>query len=121
MKLAEKAKLVDLTVEEIYEAFPDLIERFGQRGKDKTAEDNYHHLDHLETAYQMDNGAFFLDYSRWLKNVLNSRGIGTEIIIDNYERLIKSMDGLPFEDHNEKASYISYLKESIDELSQPPK
>jgi hypothetical protein len=55
--------------DEIYEAYPFLCEKFGQNGRDRTEEDNYHHLDHLATAYEMNSVDFFVDYTNWLNTV----------------------------------------------------
>ncbi|MFD1020456.1 hypothetical protein [Thalassobacillus hwangdonensis] len=117
MKASTKNRLVSLIVEDIYRAYPDLVERFGENGRERTYEDNYHHLDHLETAFQMDNVTFFLDYTMWLNNVLTSRGVGTELIIDNYQRLIQILDDCEMEEEAEKQAYIEYLKQGITVLS----
>ncbi|MBM7551284.1 hypothetical protein [Thalassobacillus pellis] len=119
MKSIEKSKLVDLVVEDIYTSFPNLIDKFGEHGKERTIEDNFHHLDHLETAYQMGSGAFFKDYTLWLNNILTSRGVRTDLIVDNYKRLIQRMDKVEFESVKERQTYIMYLQEGIQLLESP--
>ena len=113
---SEKAKLVDLVVEDIYNSYPELVEKFGDNGRKRTVEDNYHHIRHLETAYQMKQSSFFQEYTRWLNNVLTSRGVGTALIIDNYERLIKWMEQAEFDSAEEKEAYRTYLDEGIKNL-----
>ncbi|MCP3028229.1 hypothetical protein [Halobacillus sp. A5] len=114
----EKDRLVLQIVEEIYAAYPFLWERFGQNGRERTEEDNYHHLDHLYAAYEMKSAAFFLDYTSWLQNVLTSRGVGTELIIDNYERLIKNLDKVDWENKDEKDSFINHLKLALEKMRE---
>ena len=118
MKTLEKEKIVHKVVEEIYEAFPFLWEKFGQNGRERTAEDNYHHLDHLETTYNLQDVSFFLDYTDWLNRVLTSRNVGTPIIIDNYQRLKTAITLL--EDPEEEAAYQHYLDQGIERLQQSP-
>lgn len=50
-----KEQIVEEIVHQIYEAYPWLVEKFGDNGRKRTAEDNYHHLDHLEIAFQMND------------------------------------------------------------------
>ncbi|MFG6116967.1 hypothetical protein ACGTN9_17585 [Halobacillus sp. MO56] len=119
MKVSEKQKLVELVVDDIYQAYPELIERFGESGRLRTLEDNHHHLDHLDTAFQMGNSTFFLDYTNWLNTVLTSRGVGTQLIIDNYERLLKWMEKVSFEQSEEREAYRDYLHAGIKELDSP--
>ncbi|WP_028783623.1 hypothetical protein [Thalassobacillus devorans] len=116
MRISEKQKLVELVVEDIYQAYPELVGRFGESGRIRTLEDNHHHLDHLDTAFQMGNSTFFLDYTNWLNSVLTSRGVGTQLIIDNYERLLKWMEEVSFEQSEEREAYQEYLRAGIKEL-----
>lgn len=93
MNKAIKDQIALETAKSIYEAYPNLWERFGERGFQHTEKDNHHHLDHLETAYELEDKQVFLDYSRWLETVLNSRNVETALIIDNFERLIDILPG----------------------------
>lgn len=93
MKPDTKQVIAAETAKSIYEAYPDLWERFGEKGFIHTEKDNHHHLDHLETAFSMDDEAIFLDYTKWLESVLLSRGVETALIIDNFERLIAILPG----------------------------
>lgn len=93
MKTETKQLMATETAKSIYEAYPDLWERFGEKGFTHTEKDNHHHLDHLETAFSMEDEAIFLDYTKWLESVLRSRGIETNLIVDNFERLMKILPG----------------------------
>ncbi|MDN7241630.1 hypothetical protein QWY14_07485 [Planococcus sp. N028] len=97
--------------ESIYAAHPSLIERFGENGIIQTEKDNVHHLDHLETAYSLKQPALFYDYSKWLQTVLESRNVGTHLIIDNFERLISILPGKI--EPEEEDFMIDCLKEAI--------
>ncbi|CEG22167.1 hypothetical protein BN1080_01089 [Planococcus massiliensis] len=88
MNQALKKQIAKSTANQIYEAYPFLWDRFGERGFEHTEKDNLHHLDHLETAYDLNDKQVFLDYTIWLEKVLTSRNVGADLIIDNFERLI---------------------------------
>ncbi|WP_456277674.1 hypothetical protein [Bacillus sp. AK128] len=90
--------MIDEVVEDIYQAYPELLERFGERGRMKCREDNQHHFHHLELAFTLNNQLVFLDYTKWLNSLLTSRGMKSEHIIDNFARiqaviLGKGLDG----------------------------
>ncbi len=106
-----KQQIAQEARESIYAAHPALIERFGENGIIHTEKDNMHHLDHLETAHSLKQTALFLDYTKWLQTVLESRNVGTHLIIDNFERLISILPG-KIEPEEEKFM-VQCLKEAI--------
>ncbi|TGB02236.1 hypothetical protein [Halobacillus salinus] len=116
MNNKERELIVHNVVEEIYDHYPHLWDKFGQNGRDRTEEDNYHHLDHLKAAFDMDSADFFMDYTDWLNNVLTSRGVGTFLIIDNFERLIRQFKTLKLEDEKEQRVYVEYLQQALQRL-----
>ncbi len=111
-----KERAVEEIVQQIYEAYPWLTERFGDNGRMRTAEDNFHHLDHLETAFQMDDSGFFIEYTKWLEQVLTSRNVGTELIVDNFERLRTVLPGKL--DNERETAYTEYLQLALSVLQQ---
>lgn len=98
MNPQQKEQIAQDTANGIYEAYPKLWERFGDRGFEHTVKDNHHHLDHLETAWELKDQQVFLDYAVWLETVLVSRNVETALIIDNFQRLMAIVP-----DHTEKA------------------
>jgi len=116
VKKVEQEFLVTQVVTEIYHDYPYLWEKFGQHGRDRTEEDNYHHLDHLNTAYEMGSVTFFIDYTEWLNTVLTARDVGTALIIDNYERLLRLLEHSDLEDSTEKKVYREFLQQALDYL-----
>lgn len=106
--------MLDKIVEEIFSAYPSLYERYGENGKKRTREDNQHHLDYLQSAYDADDSKLFVDYTIWLHELLSARGMNEKIIIDNYERLIPLLDN-----YMNKEQYLFYkacLEEGIQVL-----
>ncbi|WP_079526111.1 hypothetical protein [Halobacillus hunanensis] len=117
MRKQVRDEIVSTSVEEIYQAYPNLWERFGENGHKRTEEDNYHHLDHLTTAYEMNSVSFFLDYTEWLNTILTSRNVGTALIIDNFERLHRLIKQAEMESREEQDAYLSYLQKALAKLS----
>ncbi|MBZ5200533.1 hypothetical protein HU147_04800 [Planomicrobium chinense] len=117
MNKAIKDKIALETAKSIYEAYPNLWERFGEQGFQHTEKDNHHHLDHLETAYELEDKQVFLDYSLWLETVLNSRNVETALIIDNFERLIDILPGKT--EKQEERFMLDCLKEANALLTKP--
>lgn len=77
--------LIDQVIVQLYEKYPSLYVRFGEKGKKKCREDNEHHFAHLETAYELQNTQFFVDYARWLNGILQKHGMTSEHLYDNFK------------------------------------
>ncbi|WP_273853805.1 hypothetical protein [Guptibacillus spartinae] len=108
--------IIDRVVQGIYRDMPELLERFGEQGRVKCREDNYHHIKHLNSARNLDSDDFFVDYVLWLNNILTARGMKTEHLIDNFKRLENEIGAV--ESFDEKDDYLSTLKKGIAELEE---
>ena len=106
--------LVDQIVSGIYKQYPELEEKFGERGKIKCREDNEHHLNYLETAFLIGEEKIFTDYALWLNNVLVSRGMQTAHLIDNFERI---QDAIQDFKEERFSNYKQYLTKALESLS----
>lgn len=116
MNAGMKERIADHVTAGIYEAYPGLWERFGERGYKHTKEDNHHHLDHLETAYELRQPHLFLEYTDWLETVLTSRNVETGLIIDNFNRLIDVIPGKT--DPEEETFMVGCLQDAIRRLER---
>lgn len=86
-------EMIDHIVSGIYIDYPDLLTKYGDQGKERCREDNGHHFRTLEVAYKMENEKIFLDYAVWLNRLLTSRGMSSEHIIDNFDRILAVIKG----------------------------
>ncbi|WNB91883.1 hypothetical protein [Bacillus sp. NEB1478] len=109
--------MVEKVTEKIYEKDPALIEKYGDKGRTKCIEDNHHHFKHLETAYELDNVAFFTDYALWLDGILQKFGMSTELLIDNFH-FIKDVMEEEKVDNPRIEVYVDYLNKAIDILNK---
>lgn len=109
-------QIVNDVTERIYQKEPSLLERFGEKGKEKCKEDNHHHLKHLKTAYELKNIQIFTDYALWLNGILVKHGMKTQHLVDNF--LIIKEVLLRADKENEEAVtvYLSYLDAAVASL-----
>lgn len=105
--------IVDRVTEMIYKREPSLLDRFGERGKEKCREDNHHHMKHLQTAYELNNEAFFTDYAIWLDGILTKHGMTSQLLIDNFIILIDAVEETNDFSTQQKQCYTNYLTSAI--------
>lgn len=119
MKSVIMDEIIEEVTEGIYKDYPLLLEKYGEKGRQKCREDNVHHIKHLQTAASMGDEKFFIDYAHWLNGILTSRGMKTEHLIDNFVRLQKAFRnksrGSDFEE------FIEVLDSTINSLMSSKK
>lgn len=110
------APIVKAIAQSIYEDFPNLNERYGEKGWKHTLEDNEHHFRHLEAAYAIKDQQVFIDYAIWLNGILTKHGMTTYLLIDNFERIPPVI----YEqlEKDKEASFNQYVDAAIDALKQ---
>lgn len=79
--MRDREAIAVVVTEAIYERYPDLWERHGQRGHEKTLQDMRHNIDHLIPAVDLQDASMFARYVEWLDEVLRSRGVRTKDVI----------------------------------------
>jgi hypothetical protein len=108
--------IIEEVTDGIYEDYPILLEKYGERGRQKCKEDNEHHIKYLQTAASMEEEKYFIDYAHWLNGILTSRGMKTEHLIDNFNRLIVAFEKT--NEDNSARAYIIMLEHAIVSLSE---
>ena len=76
----------------IYETWPELAERYGERGRQLTAEDNHWHLTFLDTAAARNDPAHFFQYADWLVSFLVPRGLIPAHVAGAFRFLAESLE-----------------------------
>ena len=109
---------IEQVTERIYALDPSLQERYGEKGKDKCRADNNHHLEHLQTAYELNNTKVFTDYTLWLNGILQKYGMKTQTLLDNFVILKEELALLPNMSDQQQQMYLSCLTDAIDILEQ---
>ena len=85
--MREREGLAIAVTGQLYERYPDLLERHGQRGREKCLQDMRYNIDHLIPAVDLNDGSMFARYVQWLDEMLRSRGVRTKDVIDCLELL----------------------------------
>ena len=108
--------IVEKVVITMYKDYPYLEEKFGDKGKERTIEDNFYHFLYLNTAYKLKDTQTFLEYALWLNSILVSRGMKTDLIIYNFEKIKENMSGML--DKEIEETFLSYLDGGIQALKE---
>lgn len=66
---------------------PFWMERFGQRGRDNADNDGDFHIKYLTSALELEDPTLFVTYGRWLRDLLVARGMCSQHVAENFERL----------------------------------
>ncbi|MCK6255283.1 hypothetical protein LCY76_01310 [Fictibacillus sp. KIGAM418] len=103
--------IVNSVVKKMYEDYPELLDKYGEKGKRKAIEDNHHHMKHLETAYELENPVFFTDYASWLNGILEKFGMSADLLIYNFDEIDKILGDMNPDDRI--TAYRTYLDEGI--------
>lgn len=71
----------------LYAESPDLLERHGERGREKCLQDMRYNVDHLIPAVDLGDGAMFARYVEWLDGLLRARNVATRDVVRCLELL----------------------------------
>lgn len=73
--LTDMEQLAIQVTEEHYRIQPDLLERYGKPGFEKSRRDTIYTLQYLAESVQMDSPSLFVHYIGWLKQLLSGYGL----------------------------------------------
>lgn len=116
------------STEFFFVAWPELFDRYGERGRQRTFEDAYWHLTYLDQALYGAGGAkTFVDYARWLADLLKPRGMGDDIVCAAFVYLrelllrIESSDDTTTAEVNRLVGIVEQAILSFPESARHPK
>jgi hypothetical protein len=75
--IQDKETLARAVTARLYAENPALLEKHGERGREKCLQDMRYNIEHLIPAVDLENESMFADYVRWLDNMLGSRGVSS--------------------------------------------
>lgn len=99
------ARLGARVLAEMY-ANPFWAERFGDRGRTHARKDGDYHVKYLVEALRANDDRVFVEYARWLRDVLVSRGMCSRHLAENFERLAVAIEEEPWPDRARAASVL---------------
>lgn len=91
--LARKEELASVVTDALYEAHPELQDRYGDVGRERCLEDMCYTLEHLAPSVALGEPQLFARYVAWLVDLLRPRGIPPEHVGDTMrvlERVLAS-------------------------------
>lgn len=71
----------------LYAESPDLLDRYGERGREKCLQDMRYNVEHLTPAVEMADPAMFAGYVEWLDSLLRARNVATRDVVRCLELL----------------------------------
>lgn len=75
-----------------YERRPELVERYGERGRAFYKRDNDYHVSFLAEAIANEDPALFVDYVTWARSMLTSHGVLLEDLVKNLQLLKEAIE-----------------------------
>jgi hypothetical protein len=98
----------------IYATWPDLLDRYGERGRQLTAEDNVWHLNFLDAAVALGDPEHFRRYATWLVEFFAPRGLGPEHVEGAFRFLAEGLAAadVPPEQEGQRRELIEVLRET---------
>ena len=102
-----------------YEAWPGLMARYGERGRQHTHEDQFWHLATLDAALAAGSPETFLAYVDWLRGFLAGRGMGDDIAKANFVYFQEALAALPGTADPERATIAAWLDAAIARFDTP--
>ena len=102
----------------IYAAWPDLAARYGERGRQLTAEDNLWHLNFLDAAILLGDSAHFHRYADWLQSFLLPRGLIHAHISGAFRFLADAIEALdvPADEQAHRDELVGLLRDTADRV-----
>ncbi len=94
-----------------FENHPELVEKYGKKGKEKCYEDAIYHINYLSQAIRVDSPKIFNSYLDWARTMLKERGIGVNDLIDSMKFLKEAVDQKISGEKNEEL--IAYIDRGL--------
>ena len=85
--IRDRTELARAVTARLYQESPDLLERHGERGREKCLQDMHYNIDHLIPAVDLEQPYMFAQYVVWLDSMLRSRGVATRDVRRCFELL----------------------------------
>jgi len=71
----DKESIARAVTKRMFDEYPDILEKHGERGRQKCLQDMHYNIEHLIPAVDLEKPEMFADYARWLDTMLASRGV----------------------------------------------
>lgn len=90
--LRDKDAIARAVTETLYRERPYLLDKHGERGREKTLQDMRYNIEHLMPAVELGDAPMFARYIEWLDEMLRSRSVETKEVVRCLELLRDECD-----------------------------
>ncbi len=106
--LGQRTEIAAALVDREFARHPELRERYGEIGREKSLQDAGYHLSFLAQALALDNEAVFVDYIAWAKVMLGQRKVLATDLAFHLECLAEVLrERLPAESGTRAAGFVT--------------
>ncbi|MEK7991583.1 MAG: cobalamin-dependent protein [Thiotrichaceae bacterium] len=81
----QRADLAGIITQEYYRQYPELEQRYGEKGRIACTQDVEYHLTYLSEAISAGHPSFFENYIAWAKVLLNGVNVPSDILVQNLQ------------------------------------
>jgi hypothetical protein len=79
--LRDKEDLARAVTQRLYQEKPSLLEKHGERGREKCLQDMHYNIEYLRPAVELEDPALFVRYVEWLDEMLRARNVDTDDVV----------------------------------------
>src|SRR5262245_27343501 len=91
--MRDKEHLARAVTERLYAERPYLLDKHGERGREKTLPDMRYNIEHMIPAVDLGDPPMFARYVEWLDEMLRSRNVETKEVVRCLELLRDECEG----------------------------
>jgi hypothetical protein len=85
--MRDKEAIARAVTEDLFRERPYLLDKHGERGREKTLQDMRYNIEHLLPAVELGDHGMFARYIEWLDAMLRSRNVETKEVVRCLELL----------------------------------
>lgn len=115
---AHKQDVAGEVNDEFFRRHPDWRERYGHVGVLRGFEDACFHIDYLASAIDAGSVTLFETYARWTARMLDSRGIDSRFVVENFEQFEDALRARLSPDQLETVR--RYIAAGVAAAAEPP-
>lgn len=116
LEIQREALAVEITGA-LYAEMPELLAKYGERGRERCLQDMRYNLEHLAPAVELEEPLVFASYALWLNDLLRARNVPTVEVVRSLElteRIVR--ERMPTE---EADAVARCLRAGVDALGGP--
>lgn len=104
----------EASLSRIYQTWPELLDRYAERGRQLSAEDNLWHLNFLDASFALDDSSLFDRYADWLLAFLQARELSVEHVTGAFRFLADALEQAAVEPewHSHQQALLARLRQT---------